>query len=69
MNVTKEYFEKQLKKHDKVTVYSPENIPLNISKVFYVTRDDFTFEFEMDCEDLALYCKHMGLQLNPNTNE
>ncbi|MEY8382246.1 hypothetical protein AALG83_03655 [Christensenellaceae bacterium 44-20] len=69
MNVTKEYFEKQLKKHDKVTVYSAENIPLNISKAFYVTRDDATFESEMDCEDLALYCKHMGLQFKPNTNE
>lgn len=38
MNITKEFFEKQLKKHDKVTVYSPENIPLNISKVFFVGR-------------------------------
>lgn len=41
----------------------------NISKEFYVTRDGSTIEFEMDCEDLALYCKHMGLQLKPNTNE
>lgn len=69
MNITKDYFEKQLKKHDKVTVYSPENIPLNISKEYYVTRDGSTLEFEMDCEDLALYCEHMGLHLKPNTNE
>ncbi len=69
MNITKNYFEKQLKKHDKVTVYSPENVPLNISKEFYVNRNGSTIEFEMDCEDLALYCKHMGLQLKPTTNE
>lgn len=66
MNITKEYFEKKLKKHDKVTVYSPENIPLDISKEFYISRDGTTLEFEMDCEDLALYCKRMCMQLNPN---
>ncbi len=32
MNITKDYFEKQLKKHDKVTVYAQDNIPLTISK-------------------------------------
>ena len=67
MNITKEYFEKQLKKHDKVTVYSPDNIPLNISKEFFIACDGSSFglEFDMDCADLALYCKHMGLSLNP----
>ena len=64
--ITKEHFEKKLKKHDKVTVYSPENIPLDISKEFYISRDGTTIEFEMDCEDLALYCKRMGMQLTPN---
>ena len=56
MNITKDYFEKQLKKHDKVTVYSPENIPLNIGKEFYIARDGSnpTLEFEFNCEDLAL---------------
>lgn len=71
MNITKEYFEKQLKKHDKVTVYSQDNIPLNISKEFFVARDGSNprLEFGMDCADLALYCEHMGLSLNPTNND
>ncbi len=71
MNITKEYFEKQLKKHDKVTVYSQDNIPLNISKEFFIARDGSgsRLEFDVDCEDLALYCKHIGLSLNPTDNE
>lgn len=69
MNITKEYFEKQLKKHDKVTVYSPKNIPLNISKEYYIGRIGSNVEFEMDCEDLALYCKQMGLKLKPANHD
>ena len=65
MNITKEYFEKQLKKHDKVTVYSPENIPLNISKEFYVTRDGSTIEFEprlrIDTPGEADYYRNGGI--------
>ena len=71
MNITKDYFEKQLKKHDKVTVYSPENIPLNIGKEFYIARDGSnpTLEFEFNCEDLALYCEHMCLGIAPTNHE
>ena len=70
MNVTKEYFEKQLKKHDKITVYAPEGIALNISKEFYVVRNGSTpsLTFEADFVDLALYCEHMGLYLDPNND-
>lgn len=67
MNVTKEFFEKQLKKHEKITVYSPENLPLTIKKEYFVARDGSnpTLGFEIDCTDLALYCTHMALSLKP----
>lgn len=68
MNITKEYFEKQLKKHDKVTVYSPENIPLNITKAPCIRRDGIGTEFEMDCADLADYCNLLGLSIKQNND-
>lgn len=68
MNITKDYFEKQLKKHDKVTVYAQDNIPLTISKAPCIRRDDVRLEFEMDCTDLADYCNMAGLSIKPNNN-
>ena len=62
--ITKDFFEKQLKKHSKVTVYSPENIPLDIFKEPYIGCDGATFEFEKDCKDLADYCNAIGLKTN-----
>lgn len=64
--ITKDFFEKQLKKHSKVTVYSPENIPLDIFKEPYIGCDGATFEFKMDCDDLADYCNAIGLKPNNN---
>ena len=66
MNLTKEFFEKQLKKYEKVTIFSPENISLDISKVPYISRDDTDTEFDMDCADLADYCNALGLSTKPN---
>ena len=68
MNITKDFFEKQLKKHDKVTIYTQDNIPLTISKSPCVHRDDTHTEFEMDCADLADYCNLIGLSIKPNNN-
>lgn len=70
--ITKDYFEKQLKKHSKITMYSPENIKLTITKEPYINMDDngkSHFHFEMDCEDITDYCKHLGLYLNPTNNK
>lgn len=68
MNITKNYFEKQLKKHDKVTVYAQDNIPLTISKAPCIRCDGARLEFDMDCADLADYCNLAGLSINPNNN-
>lgn len=66
MNITKDYFEKQLKKHDKVTVYAQDNVPLTISTAPYIRRDGIGTEFEMDCADLADYCNLLGLTIKPD---
>ena len=49
-------------------MYSPENIPLNITKAPCIRRDGIGTEFEMDCADLADYCNLLGLSIKPNNN-
>ena len=68
MNITKEHFEKLLKTHDTITVYSPDNIPLSIRKSPYIRRMDTHIEFDIDCADLADYCNLVGLSLKPDNN-
>lgn len=66
--ITKDYFEKQLKKHKKIKVYSQDNIPCEIFTTPYLYKEDSGIEFEMDCKDLEDYCDRMGLQLTTPTN-
>ena len=66
MKITKDFFEKHLKKHDTLTVYSQENIPLTISKEPHIANNGSgATQFEMDCADLADYCKILGLTTHP----
>lgn len=67
--ITKDFFEKKLKKHETFTVYSADNVPITISKKYYLTTDhNRQCHFDLDCTDLAKYCDQMGLTLRP-TNE
>ncbi|MGN0619420.1 MAG: hypothetical protein ACI4J7_10425 [Ruminiclostridium sp.] len=68
MKITKDYFEKQLSKHGKVTVYAQDNTPLIISRAIYICRTSHApfIEFEMDCEDLESFCKNFNLTLDLN---
>lgn len=70
MNITKDYFENQLRKHGKVTVYSQDNTPLTISREYYICRTSQApfIESKMDCEDLESFCKDFNLSLTPNNN-
>lgn len=43
MNITKDYFETQLRRHDKVTVYSQDNTPLTVSRDFYLPHKSRAF--------------------------
>ena len=68
MNITKDFFEKHLKKHDSLTVYSPESIPLTISKEIHIAKDGIgSLQFDTDCADLADYCNMFGLTPHPTT--
>lgn len=69
MKNIKEHIEKQVNKHGKLTVYSPESVALDISKKPYICRDDgetTSFEFGMDCEELTDYCNVMGITITNN---
>ena len=66
MNITKESFEKHFRNRNTLTVYSPDNIPLTISKEQHIINANGT-QFEMDCKDLADYCRMLGLTIHPTT--
>lgn len=66
MKNIKEHIEKRISKHGKITVYSQENIPLDIYTEPYIGCEGATAEFELDCKDLADYCNMLGLHLNHN---
>lgn len=66
MKAIKEHIERHINKYGKITVYSQENIPLKIYKEPYIGCNGTTFEFEMDCTDLADYCNAVGLKTNKN---
>lgn len=64
--ITKDYFEKELKKHDKTTVYTQDGIPFTIRKAPYIEHGtNCHLTFDMDCVDLELYCKNLCLSLTP----
>ena len=64
--IAKEYFDKHLSKHEKLTVYSRDNVPHTIIKKYHLTTEpDKSLHFELDCKDLEKYCDMLGLTLNP----
>ena len=64
--ITKEFFDKQLSKHEKLTVYSRDNGPHTIIKKYHLTTEpDKRLHFDLDCKDLAEYCRMFGLSLKP----
>ena len=64
--ITAAYFDKNLKKHEKLTLYSEDNTSLTIVKKYHLTTEpDRTMHFSLDCHDLEKYCDLMGLTLKP----
>lgn len=64
--ITKEYFDKHLSKHEKLTVYSEDNVPHTIIKKYHLTTEpDKSLHFDQDCKDLEKYCDMLGLTLKP----
>ncbi len=64
--ITKDYFDKQFKKHEVLTVYSADNVPHTIKKRYHLTTEPVRKAyFDMDCADLEKFCKMKGLTLKP----
>ena len=64
--ITPEYFDKHLKKREKLTVYSEDNVPHTIVKKYHLTVEPSrTLHFDLDCKDLEKYCNMMGITLKP----
>ena len=64
--ITPEYFDKHLKKREKLTVYSEDNVPHTIVKKYHLTVEPGrSLHFDLDCNDLENYCNLFGLFLKP----
>lgn len=65
--ITAAYFDKNLKKHEKLTLYSEDNVSHTIVKKYHLTTEpNRTTYFDLDCKDLEKLCEMMGLTLKPN---
>lgn len=65
--ITTAYFDKHLKKHEKLTVYSADKVSHTIVKKYHLTTEpNHTTYFDLDCKDLEKLCEMMGLTLKPN---
>ena len=65
--ITAAYFDKHLKKHEKLTLYAEDNTPLTIAKKYHLTIEpDRSTYFDVEGNDLAKYCSMAGLTLKPN---
>lgn len=64
--MNKEEFEKYFKLHNKIVLYTKDNIPITFSKEYHFHFSGGHYEFDIaDCEDLAEFCEKTCLSLNP----
>ena len=64
--IANDHFDKQLKKREKLTVYSSDNVPHTVTKKYHLTVEpNRTMHFPLDCRDLDKFCDMMGLTLKP----
>lgn len=64
--ITKEFLQKHFKMHNKIVLYSKDNIPLTISKEYHLHLEGGHCSMDIvDCEDLAEFCEKTGLSLKP----
>ena len=65
--ITAAYFDKHLKKCEKLTVYSADNVSHTVTKKYHLTTEpNCNTYFDLDCKDLEKLCGMMGLTLKPN---
>lgn len=64
--ITKEFFQKHFKMHNKIVLYSKDNIPLTISKEYHLHLGGGHCSMDIGgCEDLAAFCEKTGLSIKP----
>ena len=65
--MNKEEFEKYFKFHNKIVLFTRDNIPITISKAYHLHLSGGHVDMDIgDCEDLADFCKKRGLYLRPS---
>lgn len=64
--ITKEFLEKHYKFHDKLVLYTPDDIKLTFSKEphYHMEGGHATLDL-MDLEDFVAFAKARGLSLKP----
>lgn len=68
--LTKEYLENYFKHHDKLVVYTNDNIKLTISKEYHLRLQGGHRDFPIyDMEDLEEYSSYYKFSLKPNKEE
>lgn len=70
MMITKEYLEKHYKFHDKLVLYTPDNIKLTFTKepYYHMEGGHATLDL-MDLEDFAVFANARALSLKPSNTE
>ena len=64
--MNKEEFEKYFKYHNKIVLFTKDNIPITISKAYHLHLSGGHVDMDIgDCEDLADFCKLRELYLKP----
>ena len=60
--LNKEFFDKYFKYHNKIILYTKENIPLTISKVYHFHLNGGHQDFDIhDSQDLEVLCEYYKL--------
>ena len=60
--LNKEFFDKYFKFHNKIILYTKENIPLTISKVYHFHLNGGHQDFDIhDSQDLEVLCEYYKL--------
>lgn len=57
--LTKEFFDKYFKTHEKIVLYTPDNIPMTVSKVYHFHMNGGHRDFDVnDSQDLSEICEY-----------
>lgn len=60
--LNKEFFDKHFKMHNKIVLYTPDNIKITISKAYHFHFNGGHHDFDIhDSEDLAELCAYYKL--------